>query len=287
MNESEDPQAKHNSGDHGSNASDGDASTHSSMTENDPSAPTEQNDATNHSKQAQWWHDKHFIVQLLIFATTVIIAFIYRGQLLQMTESNRINSEGLQSVQRAFVNFGGLQIGVKIVGLPDGKTWQGNEIAVGWTNSGNTPAKSIAIRGFIQAWRTDLPEGFAFPENKVNTPAVIGPKANYSDNDTVSKTDLMDAWHGNTHIFLWGSLLYKDVFQGDPDRLSEFCVELTHITLTPAATPPAPATGQPAAPVAAEPDNLVGFQWQACKEHNCYDEDCKDYSSKVKLMREQ
>jgi hypothetical protein len=291
MNESKDPKAEHNSSDHRNNASDGGAFSHNSTTENNPSAPTEQSDATNHSKQAPWWQDKHFVVQLLIFATTVVIACIYRGQLHQMNESNSINSEGLQSVQRSLVNFGGLQLGVRLVGPPDGKTWLGNEIAVAWANGGNTPAKSMVIRGNVQAWRGNLPEGFGFPENNVNSPAVIGPKSVYGINVTVSKTDLLDAWRGNSRIFFWGSVLYKDVFKGDPDRLSEFCAEMTHVALNPMVTPaPTPTPGQPVpgAP-AVDPDtlNLAGFQWQACKEHNCYDDDCKDYASKVKIMREQ
>jgi hypothetical protein len=189
-------------------------------------------------------------------------------------------TETSRASERAFVNFGGLQPGVRIVG-EDRKAWVGYEIVVFWVNSGSTPAKSIAIQGDVQAWRTDLPAGFAFSENKTNSPAVIGPKASYGINVMVSKTDLLDAWHANAHIFYWGSVLYKDSFQGDPDRLSEFCAEMTHVTLSTSTPQPAPV--QPA--LLTDPDILATFQWQACREHNCYDEDCQDYSSKVKTMR--
>jgi hypothetical protein len=252
-----------------------------------PPPPPEHNNGGNHSNHAPWWRDKHFIVQLAIFVVTIVIAGIYKGQLKEMVESNRINSESLQSVQRGLVTFGGLQTGVRLVG-PDKKTWLGNEIAVAWVNSGNTPAKSMVIRGNVQAWRSDLPEGFGFPEDKVNSPAVIGPKSNYGINVRVSKTDLLDTWNGNSRIFFWGSVLYKDAFKGDPDRLSEFCAEMTHVTLvaTPVPVQPVPGKPTPIAPSIGEADTLAGFQWQACREHNCYDEDCKDYSSKVKIMRE-
>lgn len=191
--------------------------------------------------------------------------------------SDRAN-ETSRASERAFVNFAQPGVGVRLVGA-DGK-WLGQEVALNWINSGNTPASDIVIQTNIQVWRADLPTGYAFPENKDSALAVIGPKAIYGTNGQITKADLIDAWRGKARLFSWGSVLYKDVFPDDPDRLSEFCVELTHITL--GNVQPQGGTTQ-AFPT--DPDVLQAFQWQACAEHNCYDEGCKDYSSKIKKMR--
>lgn len=47
-------------------------------------------------------------------------------------------TETSRATERAFVSFAGLQTGVKLAG-PD-NTWLGQEVALGWVNSGNTPA---------------------------------------------------------------------------------------------------------------------------------------------------
>ena len=80
-----------------------------------------------------------------------------------------------------------------------------------------------------------------------------------------------------------------------PDRLTEFCVELTHLTVTMLSPTPQATdkkdiqknTGGSAETVNPESPNaiLAGFQWQECPTHNCYDEDCKDYAERVKSAR--
>jgi len=202
-------------------------------------------------------------------------------------------TETSRASERAFINFGGPVMGVRLVG-PDGK-WSGQEIALMWANAGNTPAKAVVMQQNTQTWRSDLPTGYAFPETRANSLAVIGPKANYGTLVNVSKVDLTDAWQGQSRIFFWGTVLYQDTFPGDADRLSEFCVEMTHVSLntlvpltpTPPSTPASNSVPQPVQPVQTVPDTLTGFQWQACREHNCYDEDCKDYKAKIKEMRQQ
>lgn len=50
---------------------------------------------------------------------------------------------------------------------------------------------------------------------------------------------------------------YNDTFDRTPRRLSEFCAELVNVSIK-------------------GPE--VGWQTVACRAHNCYDEDCPDYS---------
>jgi hypothetical protein len=202
--------------------------------------------------------------------------------------SNRA-TETSRATERAFLNFSALGSGVKLV-APDSKTWIGQEFLLNWLNTGNTPAKGIVIQDHVEALHSDLPIGYPFPETKTPSLAVIGPKGSYATLARVTNIDLLDAWQAKSRIFFWGSVVYRDTFPGDPDRLSEFCVEMTHVafgTSLPGnqnpATPKSIALSTPVAP--STPDTLAGFQWQACREHNCYDEDCKDYSAKIKEMR--
>ena len=232
------------------------------------------------SKVLSWiWNncikDKASAWQAICAVLLTVFTFLLYRVSDRATETSRAS-------ERAFVNFGQLTMGVRLI-APDGKTWNGQEFALNWINSGNTPAKGIVIETNAQAFRSDLPLGYPFPENKATSLAVIGPKGAYGTLAQISTTDIMDSWSNKSRIFFWGSLVYNDTFSGDPDRLSEFCVEMTHITLAPSQNPASPTPPGPA--VAAPPDAVVGFQWQACREHNCYDEDCKDYSIKVKQMR--
>jgi len=201
-------------------------------------------------------------------------------------------TETSRASERAFINFSHLGSGVTLVAPGDGN-WTGQEFDLNWINNLNTPANDIVIQANVQAWRSPaLPLGYDFPENRQNALAVIGPKGTYGTIARVSKVDLMDAWQANSHIFFWGSVVYRDIFPDDPDRLSEFCVEMTHVTFagSPQAINQAPpktgvgqAIGQPT--IAPTPAGVVAFQWEACREHNCYDQGCKDYSACVKAAR--
>jgi hypothetical protein len=195
--------------------------------------------------------------------------------------------EASRASERAFINFGQLSVGVNLT-TPN-QTWVGQEFALNFINNGNTPASSVVITTSVQAWRTQLPNGYGFPEEKAPALAVIGPKSIYGTLTRVSKDDIMDAWQAKSHLFFWGSVVYKDIFPNDPDRLSEFCIEMTHITFArPAAAPPnpkAPVTSSNVDQPPAISGGVIAFQWQACPEHNCYDQDCKDYSARVKNAR--
>jgi hypothetical protein len=90
---------------------------------------------------------------------------------------------------------------------------------------------------------------------------------------------IIDYWQGKKRLFIWGTAIYNDSFEDTPERLSEFCIGLTHLTVN--------QQGDPNKVDFTKADvNLVGFQWEQCTEHNCYDQDCKDYSSRAKDMRE-
>jgi len=82
------------------------------------------------------------------------------------------------------------------------------------------------------------------------------------------------AWNNKTKLFLWGDVVYKDVFPGDPERLSENCIEISHLVAV-------ASLGDPNV-------GLSGVSWKPRPKglHICYDEDCKDYQDRIKDMRQ-
>jgi hypothetical protein len=84
----------------------------------------------------------------------------------------------------------------------------------------------------------------------------------------ISSEDLEKVAEGKKHLFVWGWTTYRDIFTGTPKRLSEFCTEVVSITWT-----------KPDHTDAASDINTVN---PPCPTHNCYDEDCVDYSSRTK-----
>jgi hypothetical protein len=162
--------------------------------------------------------------------------------------------------------------------------WAGQQIFINLVNSGNTPARAVVIQTGIHDWPEDLPKGYQFPLDNDKIQATVGPKAQYSTDRIISKDAILQNWHGKARIFIWGTIVYRDIFPDDPERLTEFCTEMTHVTagwITAPKTPPVkgPSLDDLNTTIATAQNN-------ACKEHNCYDEDCYDYQSRIKDMRE-
>jgi hypothetical protein len=218
---------------------------------------------------------------------------IFTGVLSVLTvltyQVTQISSETARATDRAFLNFAGPTLGVRLV--DPGGVWGGYEIGLNWNNSGNTPTRWAVIRANGQIWPGDLPAGFNFPLTQDRTVTVLGPKAVYGTTVTAPRNLWVQAWHG-ARFFVWGSVLYKDIFPKDPERLTEFCAEIYHITAGTPPQPPAPQgtrailTPPPATVNIEDPQTpIVGFQWKVCLEHSCYDGDCKDYADRRKDMQ--
>jgi hypothetical protein len=218
-------------------------------------------------------------------AWTAIFTGVLTFFTLKMYQVSSITSETARASERAFLSFVGPALGARI---SDGSgNWSGQEFSLNWNNSGTTPAKAVVIQNSGEPWPSDLPKGFEFTLRAEKTMAVVGPKGVYGTNITIARDVLVQMWQGKSRLFVWGTAIYKDIFPGDPDRLTEFCAEFTHITIGVAPqtqmlpTKVTPVKLDIEAPNAA----IVGFEWGACREHNCYDQDCKDYSERVKDMR--
>jgi len=194
------------------------------------------------------------------------------------------SGETNRNSQRAYVSYAGTGLGSRMVqGQPIASSpWTGQQIFLSFANSGDTPARKAVIRTNVQDWPEDLPEGYDFPLDPKKVEAVIGPKANYATEMVIDKEKLDQNAHAKGRIFIWGDVMYRDIFPDDPARLSESCIEITYLTV---GWVNPPADKSLATDIDAPNTQLVGFQSNACKQHNCYDKDCKDYDDRVKDMQ--
>jgi hypothetical protein len=214
---------------------------------------------------------------------TVVIAIIYYYQLLAMRHSNDINREALQSVQRAFVSCQNVNTDRKSHRLAKHSPhyW---DISVSLENSGTTPAIT-AISYYQTAKLSAEPteEIFRGPKEGMSSPVSIGPKslqnlgARPTEELLLLGTDLNDDLSNAASItipdnfFVWGWVVYRDVFSSTPPRLTEYCRTLKHASLM----------IDSAKPSHVSPATQVNFLWEACREHNCTDHECKDYDAVV------
>jgi hypothetical protein len=236
------------------------------------------------------------VLSSAVFWTALFTGFLTVFSFMLVRISNT-TSEIERSSQRAFLIFFGPQNGPRLVANASDPSspWTGQEISIQWFNAGNTPAREAIIKANAMPFFPDIPDPYDFSLGSDKTQVVIGPKQQYGINAAIGKDVIADAFHNKKRLFLWGAVVYKDVFPNSADRLTEFCVELTHLTLgmaTPAPsqstskTGPSKPTTQTNMDIDAPGAQFLGFQWQQCKRHNCYDDDCSDYRDRIKDMRE-
>jgi hypothetical protein len=165
--------------------------------------------------------------------------------------------------------------------------WMGTEFEVYWSNSGTTVAKAATFQDTAKPFFEDLPKTYDFPLESEKTEGVVSPKGVYGTSLLIPRSQLEDAWRSKSRMFVWGTVVYKDAFEGDPLRVSEFCIEIFHLTVS-YITPPIPVANQPTpAPSIGAPNTTIAtFQLRSCSRgaHTCYDEDCKDYADRIKDM---
>jgi hypothetical protein len=186
-------------------------------------------------------------------------------------ESNRINRESLESVQRAFVTF------LHIEAPRESNTTNGKffyEFMPVFQNSGNTPAKIVATSYGSNIH--DEPSEAEFIGRADFTNITIGPKAieplgpaRVQDEASIFDKELGDdlgrfreAKMVNNAV-IWSWIVYRDGLPGTKPRLTEFCDGMVGAQLTPSG---------------------IAFRSRSCGHHNCTDEDCPDYRQIMKTV---
>ncbi len=169
--------------------------------------------------------------------------------------------------QRAFVSASGPVIMKDI----RGRKWVAVSVYYLWSNSGTTPAKNEASEWNMSLGPTIPGKGLDFdnlPQSE-RLSLVLGPKAGFQLPPVyLSTEDLEMVAEGKKHLFFWGWTTYRDIFSGTSVHLSEFCTDITSATWT------MPDHTNPTA------------DWKTtsppCPVHNCYDQDCEDYSTRTR-----
>ncbi len=150
-----------------------------------------------------------------------------------------------------------------------------------WENSGTTPAKEGVMVGTYQLAPVDsgLPANFAFPlDNVPRVYSPVGPKSKVSITVRVPLDAINAAHTGRYQLYFWGAYVYRDVFDWDPPRVTEFCYYIPEL-LTFQYGRQVEINGK-----LSEPNIQLHWQNAICREHNCYDEQCKDYEQIKSLL---
>ncbi len=200
------------------------------------------------------------IAGLVVAAATVIYAIVASSQLSELRDSNRINREALESVQRAFVTF---STAVDIVGVIDPKTEKVKEwdFRVPMENSGVTPTQGMLMHVDTYVSQDEMPEDFSYPDTGVTSKIriVLGPKEKSGSTPVgaIKPEAMLGIKNRTEHLYLYGWATYRDIFKDTPLHVTKFCYEMTEFD-------PDPFTGQ----------GWKGTFFVTTRHHNCTDEDC-------------
>ncbi len=247
-------------------------------TDDSTALSTRQNDAKKQSRNDQNRDSNRLLPILRLDVIAVIISFaillvlIFQG--LEIKKANEVAGKSasaaleqvgiMQRSQRAFISLA--------YDWEYGVTDLGNvQFSFVWRNSGMTVAKSgiAAVGGFGQPSELE-PVDFSrcFGQGLTATTAsqrALGPGDTTESKHTIPLSILSMIADGKTRGFICGFFLYRDVFEGSPVRLTEFCKELDSVKIS-------------------KNENRLDIQvWlRSCSTHNCFDEDCPDYTDRVK-----
>jgi|SRR6266850_408217 len=230
--------------------------------------------STELAREFRWFEFFSLAINGALAIIGIFALCIYYGQLNAFIESNKINRDALTSVQRPFVNFSGINNDRLM--LPNRPPlWQ---FTATIENSGTTPA--ITASSFVDADAlSDEPDeqrfrGDSRPE--LFSSATIGPKAvmriGVVHRDEVALfgrnfdvKNLRPNIPVAMHVYIWGYVIYKDVFLETKTHVTEFCQRLDSVSRS---------------------ADLAQFQTTSanCKKYNCTDEYCENYADIVKLL---
>jgi hypothetical protein len=182
-------------------------------------------------------------------------------------DANKTTREALVSVQRAFIAQTGVMSYLPVI---RDKKVTDLTLQLPWFNAGTTPIKKgrsqINWHGF-PGW--GLPNNFDFPDEGRVQPRqfVIPPKGLGTATMDLPITWLGYFKSGSLRFFVWGWITYHDIFEGTPVRLSEFCYEVKDVKTS--------------SEDITSPSTSTTWQIELCDEHNCFDEECRDYKQRT------
>lgn len=229
-------------------------------------------------KNGQGAQDTHTLAQQAVtqaLQTTALAEAARRSAEAQISAAHSTASaantarESLTSVQGAFLAFLGNASYDKV--FESGKIGA-LTFTFPWNNIGNTATRNLDTHVNWKAFPSSgMPQNFDFADypgvDKRQAEVGRGMAGNATINVPIAYLDL--SRRKQLRLYVWGWATYDDVFNGTRRHLSEFCDEFTDVAIS---TEDATASS-------------AQYSWklQLCKSHNCYDQECSDYSQRVKL----
>jgi hypothetical protein len=222
------------------------------------------------------------------FVAALAIGVIYWGQLRQMIQSNRINREALESVQRASISYNGTQTAaVNRRITPESNVQDFISFNISWRNAGNTNALSVVHYFSVEPVKDSEFSRFPFtePSGLSMSPQVLGPGSFLQPHPIEKHAEevlapFIDAISKGTtpnltsHWIEWGWIGYRDIFNNL--HVTETCWRVAQAESVEAISR-----------VKGEPQGTQsGYQigLESCSRHNCADNDCEDYQRIASLI---
>lgn len=180
-----------------------------------------------------------------------------------------LSRESLESVQRAFVTFAGTASGKQDV--TDNKTTS-ITLTLPWFNSGNTPTRrAVSVVNFDSTYGKEMDvKTFDFSDRKGDIKRrqfAVPPKGIANATETIPLWQFQLSQAQKSHLYVWGWFTYRDIFNGTPVRLSEFCDEVADV--------------KSSKPDMTDPTSQISWNFVLCPIRNCSDEECSDYKQKI------
>jgi hypothetical protein len=175
-------------------------------------------------------------------------------------DSADVSKLAMTAGQRAYVHYHGCRW-ISHVSTVDGSIfWR---IRPCWTNAGNTPARKTKVYAHYELLDAPLPDDYPFqPDSVTAVEGMIAAKGLIESGPRdIAGTDLLDVAEGRKHLYIWGTITYRDVFPDTPERITKFCVFASNITGDPKLAWDATT-------------NQFDMAFMGYARHNCMDEDC-------------
>jgi hypothetical protein len=214
------------------------------------------------------------ICTIVIAIATIAYFIVSYFQWQAALESNKINRESLQSVQRPFLLFEGIEGGIVTTHTASSEH-EDLRLHAKILNAGNTTANELSRnlfggslanepteRQFKGDGRTPIIKGVLGPKAFHFTGDVVVPSA-FFGLDKARTTRPVQPIRSERGFYLWGWVVYRDVFPGTKVHVTEFCQILTTITQKELSS--------------------ASFEFTDCKQHNCADGECDDYKELVEM----
>jgi hypothetical protein len=97
-------------------------------------------------------------------------------------------------------------------------------------NSGNTQTRDMVTNVVFELRDTPIPDGYSFPPDAVNQPAIVPPHwPIYGRSQNLTDDQLIEVQKGTKFYYIYGTVTYRDIFDGTPVHTTKFCRQVTNI----------------------------------------------------------